>query len=102
RSRRRPLVATAWGSDLLTVGPADGLRRSRARFVLERADAVLVDAENLGAAARSLGASTERVHVIPWGVDRARFRPGPSREPGLLVSGRMPEPIYDLPTLLAA
>ena len=100
-SGRRPLAVTAWGSDLLTVGPRDALRRSRARFVIARADAVLVDAENLGAAARALGAATERLHVIPWGVDRARFRPGPSREPGLLVSARMHERLYDLPTLIA-
>jgi glycosyltransferase involved in cell wall biosynthesis len=98
---RRPLAVTAWGSDLLTVGPRDALRRRRARFVMRRADAVLVDSENLGAAARQLGAPPERLHVIPWGVDRARFRPAPIREPGLLVSARMHEPIYDLPALLA-
>ena len=97
---RRPLAVTAWGSDLLTVGARDPLRRRRARLVLRRADAVLVDAENLGRAARALGAPPERLHVIPWGVDRTRFRPAVEREPGLLVSARMHEPVYDLPTLL--
>ena len=98
---RRPLAVTAWGSDLLTVGSRDAPRRARARFVMRRADAVLVDSENLGVAARELGAPPERLHVIPWGVDRARFRPAPTREPGLLVSARMHEPIYDLPALIA-
>jgi glycosyltransferase involved in cell wall biosynthesis len=98
---RRPLAVTAWGSDLLTVGAGDSLRGRRARFVLERADAVLVDSGNLGVAARALGAAPERLHVIPWGVDRTRFRPAPPREPGLLVSARMHERIYDLPTLIA-
>jgi glycosyltransferase involved in cell wall biosynthesis len=98
---RRPLAVTAWGSDLLSVGHGDPLRRRRARFVLRRADAVLVDSGNLGAAARELGASPERLHVIPWGVDRARFRPAVLREPGLLVSARMHERIYDLPALIA-
>ena len=98
---RRPLAVTAWGSDLLTVAARDPLRRARARFVLERADAVLVDSGNLGAAALELGASPERLHQIPWGVDRARFRPGPGREPGLLVSARMHERVYDLDTLIA-
>ena len=62
---------SAWGSDLLTVRPRDPLRRARVRFVLKRADLVLVDSGNLGAAARLLGAPRERLHVIPWGVDRA-------------------------------
>jgi L-malate glycosyltransferase len=98
---RRPLAVTAWGSDLLTVGARDPFRTLRARFVLQRADAVLVDAVNLGAAARALGASGERLHVIPWGVDRALFQPAAQREPGLLVSARMHEPVYDLPALIA-
>ncbi len=100
-SGRHPLAVSAWGSDLLTVRPRDSLRRARARFVLERADLVLVDSGNLGAAARELGAPKERLHVIPWGVDRARFRPAARREPGLIVSARMHERVYDLPTLIA-
>jgi len=100
-ARRRPLAVTAWGSDLLTVGARDSMRRRRARFVMRRADAVLVDSGNLGAAARELGAAPERLHVIPWGVDRARFRPAVPREPGLLASVRMHERIYDLPALIA-
>ena len=98
---RRPLAVTAWGSDLLVVGARDAFRAARSRFVLQRADAVLVDAENLGAAARALGALPDRLHVIPWGVDRAMFRPAAQREPGLLVSTRMHEPVYDLPALIA-
>src|SRR5262249_7372070 len=94
---RRPLAVTAWGSDVLTVGARDALRRSRARFVLSRADAVLVDAANLGVAARAIGADPSRLHVIPWGVDRTMFRSGPRREPGLMVSARMHERVYDLP-----
>jgi glycosyltransferase involved in cell wall biosynthesis len=100
-SGRHPLAVTAWGSDLLIAGARDRLQRARARFVLRRADAVLVDARNLGEAALRLGAPPERLHVIPWGVDRTRFRPLAPREPGLLVSARMHEPVYDLPTVIA-
>lgn len=98
---RRPLAVTAWGSDLLVAGPRNALQRTRARWVLQRADLVLADAENLGAAARALGAPAARVRVVPWGVDLARFRPGDAREPELLLSTRMHEPVYDLPTLFA-
>jgi glycosyltransferase involved in cell wall biosynthesis len=97
---RRPLAVSAWGSDLLVSTTRDPLRRARARFVLARADAVLVDSENLATAARALAVPPARLHVIPWGVDRARFRSAAARERGLIVSARMHEPIYDLPTVI--
>jgi len=97
---RRPLSVTAWGSDLLVAGTRDPLQRARARFVLRRSDLVLADSGNLGAAAAALGAAPGRLHVIPWGVTRRRFHPGPGRVAGLMLSTRMHEPIYDLPTLI--
>lgn len=97
----RPLVVTAWGSDLLVTGRANALQRARTRWVLSGADAVIADAENLAAAARELGGGS-RVHAIPWGVDLARFRSRDLREPELLLSTRMHEPVYDLPTILRA
>jgi glycosyltransferase involved in cell wall biosynthesis len=100
-SGRRPLAVTAWGSDLLIAGARDPLQRARARFVLGRADLVLADAANLARAARTLGAPAARVHQVPWGVDLERFRPSGAREPGLLLSTRMHEPVYDLETLIA-
>jgi L-malate glycosyltransferase len=100
-SRRHPLSVTAWGSDLLLAGRSGALQRARARFVLSHADLVLADAANLGAAARELGAPSDRVQVIPWGVDLSRFRVHEAREPGLLLGTRMHEPVYDLETLIA-
>jgi glycosyltransferase involved in cell wall biosynthesis len=99
---RRPLSVTAWGSDLLVLGRRGPLQRARARFVLRRADLVLADAANLAGAARALGAAPAKVHMIPWGVDLARFRLSAERERGLIVSARMHEPVYDLETILHA
>jgi glycosyltransferase involved in cell wall biosynthesis len=101
-SGRRPLVVTAWGSDLLVSGGRDPLQRARARFVLGRADLVIADSGNLATAARDLGAAADRVVAQPWGIDLERFRPGPAREPGLILSTRMHEPIYDLPLVIEA
>ena len=98
----RPLVINPWGSDLLVAGRRDPLQRARARWVLSRADLVIADAENLGAAALALGARPERTRVLPWGVDLAQFRAGDAREPGLLLSTRMHEEIYDLGTVIDA
>ena len=99
-SGRRPLSVCAWGSDLLLSGKRGGLRRARTRFVLRRADLVLADADNLAAAARELGAHAPRVHTIAWGVSAARFHPRGTRVPGRLLSTRMHESVYDLPTII--
>ncbi|NOT35181.1 MAG: glycosyltransferase [Candidatus Eisenbacteria bacterium] len=99
---RRPLVVSAWGSDLLISGSADVLRRARSRWVLRRADLVITDARNLAAAAVRLGAPAERVACVPWGVDLTRFRPRGERERGLVLSTRMHEPIYDIERILLA
>ena len=99
-SGRRPLSVAAWGSDLLVSGGRDPLQRARTRFVLRRAELVLADADNLARAAIALGAPRAVVRAIPWGVDRARFAPA-EREPGLLLSTRMHEPIYDMPRVIA-
>lgn len=101
-SGRRPLSVTAWGSDLLVLGRRGPLQRARARFVLQRADLVLADAANLAGAARALGAAPAKVHMVPWGVDLARFRLSAERERGLIVSARMHELVYDLTTILRA
>lgn len=97
---RHPLSVAAWGSDLLLAARRDPWQRARARYALTRADLVLCDAENLAAAARAAGAPADRVRALPWGVDRARFRQGAERERGLMLSTRMHEDVYDLPTLI--
>lgn len=96
----RPLSIAAWGSDLL-LG-AHGVARLRARFALERAQLVLCDADNLATAAHAAGARPETVRALPWGVDRARFRAREPRMSGLILSVRMHEPVYDMPTVIQA
>jgi len=99
---RRPRVVAAWGTDLLITARRDPLQRARARFVLARADLVIADSAGLAAAARALGAPSERVVELPWGIDLARFRPAAEREEGLILSTRMHEPVYDLETVIEA
>ena len=96
---RAPLCVSAWGSDLLVLPRRNAAQRARARFVLRRADAIVADSDNLARAALDLGAAPERVHAIPWGVDLEFFRDRGARDPGLLLSTRMHDTVYDLPTL---
>ena len=99
---RRPFSIAAWGSDQLLAAGRNPLPRARARFAMQRASLVLCDAENLAAAARRAGAPPGIVRAVPWGVDRERFRPAATREPGLIVSVRMHEPVYNLTSVIHA
>jgi len=105
----RPLLLVAWGSDLLVNAVRTPLHRARARYVLERADRVHVDAAVLARAACRLGAPRGRIWERPWGVDVDAFVPSASwearraRSPELrLLWTRRLEPLYDPGTLLEA
>lgn len=71
RSGARPLVGSAWGSDLLS---SQRLIRRRARTAVEACDLVLADSAHLASRARELARNGVRVEVLNWGVDLRTFR----------------------------
>ena len=99
---RRPFAVQCWGSDLLVNAAQSSFHARRARYALERADVVLADARVLGEAALSYGAPLERLLVVPWGADLARFPLAPLAPEPHVVSVRMLEPLYDVATLVEA
>lgn len=66
----RPLVATAWGSDVYLASRA---QRLGYRWLLRRAEAVLADSGDLLEQLRRLGAPASRCHLFSWGVDLSLF-----------------------------
>ena len=68
RLRGRPLLVTLRGSDL-ALAERNAAFRAVARWILGRADGVATVSEDLGARARALGASADRVRVVPDGSD---------------------------------
>jgi len=66
------------------------LAASAEQWVLTQAQAVLAVSAPLREHAISLGAKPERVHVVPNGVDPARFQPG-TREPAVRARWRLGE-----------
>ena len=73
RERLRPLVCSAWGSDVLGVR---GIGRRRSRRALEGADLVFADSADLARATRELAGHELPVEVVRWGLDVSRFTPG--------------------------
>ncbi|MBI3746292.1 MAG: glycosyltransferase [Chloroflexi bacterium] len=73
----RPFAITVWGSDVFGVAGAGWWTRRPSSRALAAAALVTADSRALADAAIELGARPERVHLIQFGVDPERFRPGP-------------------------
>jgi L-malate glycosyltransferase len=105
-----PLVAMAWGSDVLRASPA---QRVANRFALRRARVAMADSHALLDRLVELGASRDRTVLVNWGVDLAAFAPANGtrlavRErlglgPGpVILSPRSLTPVYNPRTIVAA
>src|SRR5215471_13560657 len=69
-----PLVVSLHGSDVFVAERTAAAGAAAAR-VFRRAGAVTACSADLAARAIALGAAVDRVEVVPYGVDAARFRP---------------------------
>jgi glycosyltransferase involved in cell wall biosynthesis len=106
REGLRPLVVSAWGSDVLG---ARGLGRRRSRAALAGAQLVFADSAHLARATSELGGGLH-VEVVRWGLDLQRFSPGDAAaarsslgippDGTLVVSVRGLEPLYNPELLL--
>jgi glycosyltransferase involved in cell wall biosynthesis len=74
-----PLVVSLHGSDVF-VAERTAIAREAARSVFHRAGAVTACSQNLADRAIALGADRDRVNVVPYGVDAARFKPSTAAE----------------------
>jgi glycosyltransferase involved in cell wall biosynthesis len=109
REGLRPLVCSAWGSDVFALR---GINRPRARTALDAAGMVFADSQHLARAASELARSPVRVEVVRWGLDLDAFAPGdrtaarealgiPAEGP-LVASVRGLKPVYNPELLLEA
>ena len=102
----RPLVISAWGSDVLLFPWKSPLHRRMLSWVLDRGQRVLVISEVLERAVARL--SHTPVTRAPFGVDTVQFHPSRAACPyfagGTLVIGTIKslEPVYRIAVLLDA
>lgn len=102
----RPLIVTAWGTDVLLSPKESKLLHWLASFALRHADAVTTVAPHMNAAVSALGVSSDTVEAVPFGVDTLQFLPPlserPERAPLRLICTRNFSPIYSVHTLVEA
>jgi glycosyltransferase involved in cell wall biosynthesis len=71
-----PLVVSLHGSDVF-VAERTAVARAAAARVFHRAGFVTACSQDLATRAVALGAAPDRLEVVPYGVDAARFKPAP-------------------------
>ena len=105
-----PLVAMAWGSDVLR---ADRLRTLANRIAVRRARVAMADSQALLERLVALGAPRDATVLVNWGVDLDVFAPPNGNRPDLrrrlglepgpvILSPRSLTPVYNPDTIVAA
>lgn len=110
-TRFQPLVATAWGSDVLIAGQRP-LIRPLVKRALDTSRLITCDAEHMRTAMVAMGVPHDKIHIIHFGTDTDVFRPRGGnpvlrRRLGLegrpvVTSFRSLRPLYDVGTLVRA
>lgn len=108
----RPLVVTAWGSDVFLPQNFSAETNSEIDQVLGRADLITCDSMDMRAAILRRNCGKAPVEVVQWGVDTRMFRPGLNvadlrRELELgdgpvIFNPRQLDPVYNPETALQA
>ena len=110
--RFRPLVLTAWGSDVLKdiKGWRGWSIRQLVKFAVRTADCTTCDAEHIIEVLLELGVAKEKIELIYFGTDTQKFRPEPKNQKLLakldisgspiVISLRILRPVYDIESLV--
>lgn len=105
-ARLKPLVVTAWGTDVLIAPQESRLSRWLAMRALAAADQVTMVAEHMRAAVAALGVPAAAIAALPFGVDTEVFHPPvaprPSPPPLRVISTRNFGPVYSVQTVVDA
>jgi glycosyltransferase involved in cell wall biosynthesis len=108
-SGRHPMVVSAWGSDLLVDPKLSMITRRLVRWVLARADLITYNADQLGQAARAMGAPAERLLQVVIGVGpemldalSTRMVAPADREPVILSQRSLERTLYNVDVVISA
>lgn len=102
----RPLVLTAWGTDVLISPKKSKLMHWLASYAVRHADAVTTVAQHMSPAVAALGIAEGNISAVPFGVDTVCFvppeAPRPQGDTLRLICTRNFAPIYNVRTLITA
>lgn len=107
----RPMVLTAWGSDIYLYPSQSLLIRYLAKNSLRRASLITCDSNDLRQNVIKLGIDPQKIIIIQFGVDTNLFKPGNknnslglnkglSPEKYIILSPRSMQPHYNIDTIV--
>ena len=106
----RPLIMTAWGSDILVAPKQNAFVRFLVKYALNKADLITCDAFHMKKAIVDLGISESKIKIINFGTDTDRFKPGEKNQKiikeldleknKIIISLKWPDPLSDYGTLI--
>lgn len=108
--KKKPIVVSCWGSDILISPKRSFLHKLRVKYVLKKADLLTSDGANLTSALISLSVDKDKIVTSPMGVDEKFINPNPDRAFGnkidkahcTILSNRRFESVYNVETLILA
>ena len=103
----RPLIISAWGSDIFAFPRISPVHAWLLKRILRRADVLCSTSRIMAAEMRKYIGQDRPVEVIPFGVDVGTFRPGgpsarDSGQPVVFGVAKYLQPVYGLDILLQA
>ena len=105
-SGRRPLIITAWGSDVLVRPGQSWFLKWLLGFLVRRADLITSDSGVVTRELERYGAKPERILTFPFGIPQAVYdRLGQVAKVAtrfVFCSPRLHEPLYNIDLILAA
>ncbi|MCK4352699.1 glycosyltransferase family 4 protein [candidate division WOR-3 bacterium] len=69
----RPLILTAWGSDILVDSVKSWIARWQVKYALKKVDLITVDSKHVRNRVVLLGANFSKIREVQWGVDLENF-----------------------------
>lgn len=105
-----PFVLTGWGSDILVTPYKNWIFKQLTKFILNKADIITVDAQDMAIAIHQLSPSCDdKTQVIQWGVDIEHFNTKSKttnksdlglQNDFIILSTRNLEPNYNIDTII--
>lgn len=100
----RPLIGTAWGSDVLIAPAKSFIAKQVVKIVLRKSKFLIAVSPQLKEVMVTLGADSNKVAVLPIGVDTKAFFPAANRDGDLMkvLSLNSHEPVYNTGDIIKA
>jgi len=109
----KPLVLSAWGSDVLVHPKQSLLRKIYCKYCIRKADVVTAESKTVSDALLRLGRSGDKIIQLAWGVDCKLFLPGYPLEVKrikaklripenavVVLSNRIAKPLYNIDCII--